>query len=150
MILIRLAQREVYYCEGTLVLPNDGVEDKTSSDLGYSNASKFRNAKKYSAASNIKISKPFIVLDIETDGLDECKNSIIEIAAIKVCESENQEFSSLIKQDISLPKTISDLTGITDSLLHKEGRVQEDVLNDLLDFIKTYDLGYKIDLMLSL
>ena len=141
-------QREVYYCEGIplVFLPNDGVEDKTSSDLGYSDASKFRKAKKYSAASNIRISKPFIVLDIETDGLDEYKNSIIEIAAIKVCESENQEFSSLIKQDISLPKTISDLTGITDSLLHKEGRTQDNVLNDFLDFIKTYDLvGYKMD-----
>ncbi len=141
-------QREVCYCEGIplVFLPNDGVEDKASSDLGYSDASKFRKAKTYSAASNIKISKPFIVLDIETDGLDECENSIIEIAAIKVCEFENQEFSSLIKQEVKLPKTISDLTGITDSLLDKEGQPQDIVLKDLLDFIKTYDVvGYKID-----
>lgn len=142
------SRREVYYCEGIplVLLPKEGMEENTSNSLGYSDASKFRKAKKYSATSNVNIAKPFIVLDIETDGLDECENSIIEIAAIKVCETENQEFNYLIRHDTALPQKISDLTGITDSLLQNEGWPLSYVLNDFLDFIGSCDIvGYKTE-----
>jgi CRISPR-associated protein Cas2 len=53
---------------------------------GFSTASKLRNAKKYSRKKEHRKSEEnqYVVLDIETDGLDISFDNIIEIGAIKV------------------------------------------------------------------
>ena len=76
----------------------------------------------------------YIVLDIETTGLDRCQDEIIEIAAVEYRHgNEVGEFHSLIRPQVSIPDNITELTGITDS----------DIANaPTLDCIKESFLGF--------
>ncbi len=86
--------------------------------------------------------KTYVILDIETDGLDERTNKIIEIGAIKA--STKEEFHKIIKIDTKLPKEITKLTGITDKEL-EEGEEILESLKELKEFIGYNDLvGYGI------
>lgn len=56
----------------------------------------------------------YVVIDVETTGLDKSRNRIIEISAVKVINGNVADtFSSLIFPDRNLPKKIIELTGIT-------------------------------------
>lgn len=147
------AQRTVIDYDGIplVLLPNSGSNESENPKLGYSDAARFRRIKKFSSSKNAKKhSRNYVVLDIETDGLDENKNSIIEIGAIKVCESELEKFHYFIKYDKILPKEIKQLTGISNEMLQKEGKDIEIVLQELLDFIGDLDIvGYGIQFDLS-
>ena len=81
--------------------------------------------------------KEIIVLDIETTGLDEKKDSIIEIAAIRLEGSKMvDEFQFLVKptKNLVLTPTIVALTGITDKDL--EGAIDLNEIKDkLIEFV---------------
>ncbi len=123
--------------------------------IGFSNAAKFRKAQRYNASSNKKNKEKraeerqyhsYVFIDIETDGLDEEQNAIIELGAYKPNVVENGEFTYLIKNDRALPSFITELTGITDDLLNSEGVSEELALKAFVKFIGDYDLvGYNID-----
>ena len=102
--------------------------------LGYSRASKLRKARQFQKQT--KKSPSYVVIDIETDGLDFNKNSIIEIGCVKLYNGNLEEFATSIKIDHSLPKEIVNLTGITDEFLEKNGEDEKEALRELLDFIK--------------
>ncbi len=142
-------RRENIDCDGIplVLLP---VEQKESKKVltGFSNAAKFRNARKFSgikpAAKTSAL--PYVVLDIETDGLDENVNTIIELGAVKVDGEKRNEFHRLIRCEQSLPASITELTGITESMLMEEGVFLDDALDDLLNFIGDDILvGYRVD-----
>lgn len=142
-------RRENIDCDGIplVLLP---VEQKESKKVltGFSNAAKFRNARKFSgikpAAKTSAL--PYVVLDIETDGLDENVNTIIELGAVKVDGETRNEFHRLIRCEQSLPASITELTGITESMLMEEGVFLDDALDDLLNFIGDDILvGYRVD-----
>ena len=127
-------------------IPNENADEKREIKHGFSNAAKFRNAKKY-MAHNVKLdSKDFVIIDIETDGLDKDKDSIIEIGAVKSVGGRISEFQSLISCEGTLPKHIVTLTGITTNMLKTNGRIEEAVLKDFKDFIGDLDIiGYNIN-----
>lgn len=79
----------------------------------------------------------FIVVDLETTGLDPMKHEIIEIAAIRVNRDSNlhDTFSGLVKPRRKISAKIASITGITNDLLEKEGEPLDDVLRAFLDFI---------------
>jgi len=81
--------------------------------------------------------KQFVVVDIETTGLDSSKHEIIEIGAIKVNrDSTNHEtFQALIKPTIKIPKKITQITGITQDMIDSDGEDIESVLNEFIEFI---------------
>lgn len=125
-------------------LPNS---DKNNSiKMGFSNAKKMRNATKYSIrVSSNKKTEGYVVIDIETDGLDEEKNSIIEIGAIKIKGNKAESFSRLIRVDYELPRNIVNLTNITDEMLDESGVNKEEVLKDFLEFIEDLPIvGYNL------
>lgn len=115
---------------------------------GFSDAYKHRRAKIFSK-SNKKVETEkgcYVVLDIETDGLDLSSNKIIEIGAIKVTEEDIEKLNILIDISNPLPSNIKELTGITDILLKKEGIPIEEALGQLLKFIENYPIiGYSVD-----
>lgn len=66
--------------------------------------------------------KDYVALDIETTGLSVQEDRIIEVAAIRVKDREViEEFQTLVDLGIDLGSSITDLTGISQDMLKKEG-----------------------------
>ena len=79
----------------------------------------------------------YIILDLETTGLDPANDKIIEIGAVKI-QDDNvvDEFSAFVNPGISIPDNISKLTGIVDSDVVDAASLDE-VKPDLVDFVDT-------------
>lgn len=88
----------------------------------------------------------YVILDLETTGL-ECEHDfIIEMGAIRIVDNEIQDrYQCLVKQDISIPEFVQGLTGIEDSMLRTSGANEKDALEGLLKFIgNAMVVGYNI------
>lgn len=79
----------------------------------------------------------FIIFDLETTGLRSESHEIIEIGAIRVNrDSKNHEtFEILVMPRKKIPKKITEITGITQEFIEKEGVSIETALPQFLDFI---------------
>ncbi len=81
------------------------------------------------------MAETFVVIDLETTGLDTDKDKIIEVAAVKIKRNLIvDEFASLIEIDCPLTPEISALTGISDDMLVGQPRI-EDIIPSLSEFI---------------
>lgn len=87
----------------------------------------------------------FIVLNIETSGLNKTFDSIIEIAAIKYVNGKIvDKFSTFVKPLKPIDKKTTDLTGITNEMLIN-APIIDDVLYKFKEFIEDMDIvGYCI------
>lgn len=143
-------RREVVDFDGVpliRILSNNESSANSSLQKGFSNAAKYRKVRQVtSSKKKTHIGNNYVVIDIETDGLDYKKNSIIEVGAIKIVEERVITYDSLVEYDYNLPKNISDLTGITKQVLEKEGKPLKNVLLQLIDFIGEADIvGYYVN-----
>lgn len=79
----------------------------------------------------------FVVIDLETTGLDPTKHEIIEIGAVKVNrDSDNHTtFQVFVKPTKKIPKKITELTSITQEMVEKDGVALESAMADLVSFI---------------
>lgn len=127
-----------------LVLVRSDNKKEVKIKNGFSKQAKHRKARSYQGKTQ---AKKFVVVDIETSGLDYEKRKIIEVGAV-LTNSQGKvldKFESLIKQEIKLSNDIIKLTGITDEDLIN-GRCEKQVLEDFLSFIKNYPLvGYNFN-----
>lgn len=124
--------------------PNNPKESKKENKLGFSKAAKMRKAKKYSGIKSQGNTKTYVIIDLETTGLDPINDRIIEVGAIRIGE-EIKDYSAIVKQEIDITEKIRDLTGISDEDI-KKGKAEEIVINELLDFIGQDSLvGYNIN-----
>ena len=118
--------------------------------LGFSDAAKYRKGRKYSknaapadslnndnhGKSSGGFYKSYVVVDVETTGLDSSCDEIIEVGAIKVLDGRiDAVFQSLIKNEVPVPPGITELNGITDTALVEYGRPLPIVLEDLGTFL---------------
>lgn len=84
--------------------------------------------------------KSFIAFDLETTGIDHSKDSITEIAAIRVVNGEIVESKEFIFQELvhpykkRIPENVEKITGITNEMVHKCREVWE-VFKDFSEFI---------------
>ena len=82
----------------------------------------------------------FVVVDLETSGLDPTASDITEIGAVKICGGEIVgEFASFIRIETPLPARITAITGITDAMLATAPTI-EAVLPQFLSFAATHPL----------
>ena len=104
---------------------------------GASNAAINQMAQKKSAKQSAKEKRAgYVVVDIETTGLDSAKDEILELGAIRVVDHEVAEsFSALIRLKGKLPEKISELTGITEEMISEEGTDLKSAVMQLWDFI---------------
>ena len=101
---------------------------------GFSNASKKRFQRGSHRAETP--SNAYVVIDIETTGLNPQTDHIIEYAALRIEDRKvTGEFEMLVSQENELKNEIIELTGITDELLRKEGQSPEETLSEFLKFI---------------
>lgn len=66
----------------------------------------------------MQIARDYVVLDLETTGLDPCKEWIIEIGAVRVRDGEVVDtFATLVKPPVPISDFITGLTGISDEMV---------------------------------
>jgi ATP-dependent DNA helicase DinG len=76
-----------------------------------------------------------VAIDIETTGLDEARDAITEIGAVRFNGKRvEDEFSTLINPGRHIPEFITGLTGIDDSMVRGAPRVQ-DIAHELEAFV---------------
>ncbi len=82
------------------------------------------------------INKPIIMLDFETSGLSpDYGDRITEVATIRIVGNEIVDrYVSLVNCKIRIPRFITELTGITQSMVNSAPPA-DDVIPELLDFI---------------
>ncbi|MCW6660851.1 type I-E CRISPR-associated endoribonuclease Cas2e [Aerococcaceae bacterium NML201209] len=134
-----------------VIIPNviEKHSENSTLELGFSKAAKLRKSKQFSRPKN-SASPNYVVIDIETDGLDKNRNSIIELGAIKCEQGELKWFNALVNIDRTLPKEITKITGITQELLKEEGKPMSIALKEFLEFIGNDLLvGYNIEFDIS-
>ena len=82
----------------------------------------------------------YVVLDLETTGLEPSKDRIIEIGAIKVRNKKVvEEYGTLINPQMEIPQRIIELTGISNEMVQGKPCITE-VLGELLDFCEELPL----------
>ena len=78
----------------------------------------------------------FVVVDLETTGLDPEKDQIIEIGAIKFVDGEEtDQIDELIDPDVPIPEFITRLTGISDNDVHGKPAINE-IFPRLINFME--------------
>lgn len=78
----------------------------------------------------------YVVIDIETTGLDCEKDEILEVGAIRIRNHEVAEkFVELIRPKGEISKEISALNGITQEMALKEGKERAEVLKWFWEFV---------------
>lgn len=87
----------------------------------------------------------YAVIDIETTGLDDKRDAIIEVGALRVWPGGRIEtYSSLVATDCLLPSSITALTGITTDMLQKAPPLSK-VLREFEAFVNgTTVIGHNI------
>ena len=79
-------------------------------------------------------STPYVVLDVETTGLNTATDMIIEIGAVRIENGvEVGEFSQLINPERPVPEKVVELTGINDGMLRDKPTIKE-VIKDFAAF----------------
>lgn len=82
----------------------------------------------------------YIIVDIETTGLDPLQNEIIEIGALKVENKEIKDvFNSLIKPSSIISPQIEKLTGINQEMLEDHPKISK-IIPKFLSFIQDHPL----------
>ncbi|MGI6212621.1 MAG: type I-E CRISPR-associated endoribonuclease Cas2e [Anaerovoracaceae bacterium] len=130
-----------------VMIPGTSAEEESKLSNGFSNASKFKRARRYAGRQKMeeRDTNHFVALDIETTGLDETSDEIIEVGAVKFNNGELQYFQRFISCEREIPDKIVQLTGITTLMIRQQGLPLKNVLSKLMDFIGDDDIvGYNI------
>lgn len=79
----------------------------------------------------------FVVLDLETTGLNPATDEIIEIGAIRVTlDAKNQlAFQTFVRPTRKVPRKITNITGITQEMVDSDGIPLEEALCQFKEFI---------------
>ena len=89
----------------------------------------------------MKITRPLVVLDLETTGTWVERDRIVEIALVKLLpDGSREDFQSRVNPGMPIPPRVSEITGITDADV-KEAPPFKAIAAKVLEFIGDADLG---------
>jgi len=89
----------------------------------------------------MKLTKPLVVLDLETTGIWIEKDRIIEIGMIKLTEDGQQEiYNTKVNPGMPIPSVVTELTGISDADV-KESPSFGAIAGKVKSFMEGADLG---------
>lgn len=78
----------------------------------------------------------YVVIDLETKGLNSSSDEIIELAAIRIINHKiADQLEVLVKTEKGVPKVITELTGITEEILEEKGVVLSSAMEKFCKFI---------------
>lgn len=134
-------------CEGIWLMQksNNTTDALTQSELvkGFSKAAQYAKRKKYRNSSI----KQYVILDLETTGLNFDSDRIIEIGMLRVVDGHIvNQYQNLINSDKVIPPEIISLTGITSDMVTENGISEEVALQEVKSFIGNDTVvGYNVD-----
>lgn len=107
---------------------------------GFSKAARHRLL---SVGRKIKESE-YVVIDLETTGLDPSVDKIIEVGLVHVKQGVIQnQYHCYVNTMRNIPDEIKKLTGITNQVIEKEGVTEEKAFEDTMRFIEQKEIvGY--------
>ncbi len=119
--------------------------------LGFSKASKRQIAKRTTQKRDNKYPNTYVVIDLETSGLNPEEHEIIELGAILVKDHEIIEtFSLLVRPYNEITPMIEELTGISNSMLQNEGIESYLAMQQFIDFLHDLPIvSHNVDFDLS-
>ena len=89
----------------------------------------------------MKITRPLVVLDLETTGTWIERDRIVEIGLVKLLpDGSREKFESRVNPRMPIPPRVSEITGITDADV-KEAPPFKEIAAKVLEFIGDADLG---------
>lgn len=135
--------------------PKKCDDDVHSLKKGFSKAAKYQMAKYQKNHKSDKRNddeekndkkSEYIIMDIETTGLDYDNDNIIEIGLLKIQDNEiKQQYQSFVKIDGSIPVKVTDLTGITQNTINAYGKEEKQVLDEVKAIVgNCIVVGYNI------
>lgn len=88
----------------------------------------------------------YVVIDLETTGLDREKDEILELGAVRIIDHEiAEQFSALVQPEGEIPKEITELTGITMEMVRAEGMEPDRALMEFWTFVgESPMVGYNL------
>lgn len=90
---------------------------------------------------NVQLTRPIAFVDLETTGINISTDRIVEIAIVKISpDGSRQVKRKLINPLIPIPKSSSDIHGITDEMV-KDAPSFKQAANELKQFMENCDLG---------
>jgi len=94
----------------------------------------------------MKLSKPLVVLDLETTGTWVDRDKIIEIAMIKRSpDGADVAYDKRVNPGVPIPQAVTELTGISDEDV-KDAPKFKDVAAEVLTFLEGCDIaGFNVD-----
>jgi len=118
--------------------PITKVEDNTfkNTELYNSTTVEYEEIKKYPHEILEKIKEKFIAIDVETTGLDESSDYIVEISAVIFNNMEiTQKFSTLVYSPVPISEEASEVNNLTDDML-KDAPQQNVAMLQFSEFIR--------------
>ncbi len=132
-------------CEGIWLMQKNNpiVAHQKILPKGFSKAAKYAHTNPYKKAS----SKQYVIIDLETTGLNYETDRIIEIGMLKIEENRIiDQYQSFIYQYINIPPEIVAMTGITSKMISENSISELEALKKLKTFIGNCTVvGYNID-----
>ena len=93
------------------------------------------NTRENKGNSIIALPNDYVVIDIETTGLDFLYDDIIEISAIRYANNnKTEEFSTLINSERPIPEFITELPGITNEMVANAPTIEK-ALPEFMNFV---------------
>ena len=91
----------------------------------------------------LQLERPLVFIDLETTGVNLAIDRVIEIAIVKIFPDKTKQVKhKIVNPQIPIPKSASDIHGITDEHV-KDAPTFKEVANELKQFIDNADLsGY--------
>lgn len=114
---------------------------------GFSKAAGYEKARQRRSSTE----RSYVIMDLETTGLDVDKDRIIELGTIKIIdENITDTYGCFVKQDMTIPDNVKELTGITNEMINEKGVDEEEAIKKLMEFVgKNKVVGYNINFDLS-
>lgn len=93
----------------------------------------------------------YVVIDVETTGLDSSTSEILELGAIRVIDHEVADtFSALVRPEQPIPEKITSLTGITQDMVTVQGAALQPLLEQFWAFVgQSPVIGHNLDFDLA-
>src|SRR6187401_2215148 len=89
----------------------------------------------------LQLTRPIAFIDLETTGVNLSTDRIIEIAIIKLLpDGSRQVKRKLINPQIPIPKSSTDIHGITDEMV-KDAPTFKQAGNEIKQYLESWDLG---------